>query len=159
MTSTVFSYPVYQRLRAENRVLGDLFAFKTDSMNATIRGTAERVDSEMVSGNYYSQLGVVPVLGRGIMPADDARPGAGCGGGDQLWAVGAGFWALAGGSWPDDPGERYAGGHRRSQSEGIHIGSRCADGAGCISAASHATAYFAKTAASCSQSSTRICGG
>jgi predicted permease len=76
-TSTVFSYPVYQRLRAENRVLGDLFAFKTDSTNATIHGTAERVESEMVSGNYYSQLGVRPVLGRGITPADDVRPGAG----------------------------------------------------------------------------------
>ena len=76
-TSTVFSYPVYQRLRAENRVLGDLFAFKTDRTNATIHGTAERVGTEMVSGNYYSQLGVVPVLGRGIIPADDVRPGAG----------------------------------------------------------------------------------
>jgi predicted permease len=76
-TSTVFSYPVYQRLRAENKVLGDLFAFKTDNMNATIRGTAERVESEMVSGNYYAQLGIVPVLGRGITPADDAKPSAG----------------------------------------------------------------------------------
>lgn len=77
VTSNVFSYRVFQRLRAENQVLGDLFAFKTDSTNAIIRGTAERVDSEMVSGNYYTQLGVVPVLGRGIMPADDSRPYAG----------------------------------------------------------------------------------
>lgn len=36
-TSNIFSYPVYQRLRAQNRVLGDLFAFKTDNANATIR--------------------------------------------------------------------------------------------------------------------------
>jgi hypothetical protein len=77
VTSSVFSYPVFQQLRAQNRVLGDLFAFKADTMNATIRGTAERVNSEMVSGNYYSQLGVVPVLGRGITPTDDVKPGAG----------------------------------------------------------------------------------
>lgn len=77
VTSTVFSYPVYQRLRAENKVLGELFAFKTDTVNATIRGTAERVNSEMVSGNYYAQLGVVPVLGRGITPDDDVKVSSG----------------------------------------------------------------------------------
>ena len=27
-TSSVFSYPVYQQLRAHNQVLGDLFAYK-----------------------------------------------------------------------------------------------------------------------------------
>jgi predicted permease len=75
-TSTAFSYAVYQRLRAENRVLGDLFAFKTTQMNTTIHGTAQRVDGEMVSGNYYAQLGVVPVLGRGITPEDDWKNGA-----------------------------------------------------------------------------------
>ena len=75
VTSSVFSYPVFQQLRAENRVLDDLFAFKSGPMNATIRGTAQRVRGEMVSGNYYTELGVRPVLGRGITPTDDAKPG------------------------------------------------------------------------------------
>lgn len=75
--SSVFSYPVFQQLRAENRVLADLFAFKDTDMNATIQGTAQRVHTEMVSGNYYTELGVQPVLGRGITPADDAQPGQG----------------------------------------------------------------------------------
>jgi hypothetical protein len=77
VTSTAFSYAAFQQLRAENRVLEDLFAFKRESMNATIRGTARRVRGEMVSGNYYATLGVQPVLGRGITPVDDANPGQG----------------------------------------------------------------------------------
>jgi hypothetical protein len=36
MTSAVFSYPAYQQLRAQSPVLGDLFAFKSTYMNATI---------------------------------------------------------------------------------------------------------------------------
>lgn len=72
--SSSFSYPVFQQLRAENRVLGDLFAFKDIDMNATIQDTAQRVEGELVSGNYYTELGVQPVLGRGITLADDAKP-------------------------------------------------------------------------------------
>jgi predicted permease len=87
VTSTAFSYPVFQQLRAENRVLGDLFAFKNGRMNATIRGTAELVQSEMVSGNYYAELGVQPVLGRGITPADDGKPGQGA-----VAVIGYGLW-------------------------------------------------------------------
>src|SRR5580692_543199 len=58
VTSPVFSYPVYQQLRAQNSVLGDLLAFRETGMNATIGEDAERVLGEMVSGNYYAVLGV-----------------------------------------------------------------------------------------------------
>ena len=88
--SSVFSYPVFQQLRAENRVLDDLFAFKSGPMNATIRGTAQRVRGEMVSGNYYTELGVRPVLGRGITPTDDAKPGRGA-----VAVIGYGLWERA----------------------------------------------------------------
>jgi predicted permease len=77
VSSSSFSYPLYQQLRAQNRSLADLFAFKDDSMNATIRNQAQRVQAEMVSGNYYAQLGVQPQLGRAILPSDDAVQGQG----------------------------------------------------------------------------------
>jgi hypothetical protein len=95
ITSSIFSYPVFQQLRAQNRVLTDLFAFKGNVMNAVINGTPRRVETELVSGNYYSQLGVQPALGRGITPSDDATPGAGAGSGDQLRFVGARVRPLA----------------------------------------------------------------
>ena len=63
ITSPVFSYPVYQQLRAQNRVLGDLLAFRATGMNATIGEDARRVFAQMVSGNYYAVLGVQPQLG------------------------------------------------------------------------------------------------
>ena len=77
VTSSVFSYPGYQQLRSQSNVLGDLFAFKNTYMNVTIRMQAERVQVEMVSGNYYAVLGVRPQLGRLIQASDDAAPGQG----------------------------------------------------------------------------------
>ena len=77
MMGTIFSYPVYQQMRAHNQVLEDLFAYKEDSMNATMRGKAQRVNVAMVSGNFYSALGTRAQLGRGIQETDDDVPGAG----------------------------------------------------------------------------------
>lgn len=77
ITGSSFPYPAYTELRTQNRVLSDLFAFKEAGGNATVRGEAQRVRIEMVSGNYYAELGVQPQLGRGIGPADDAGPGQG----------------------------------------------------------------------------------
>jgi predicted permease len=74
---SVFSYPVYQQMRADNAVLEDLFAYKENSMNATLHGNAQRVNVDMVSGNFYAALGTRPQLGRAIQPSDDATPGAG----------------------------------------------------------------------------------
>jgi predicted permease len=75
VTSSSFSYPVFEQLRAQSHSLGTLFAFKETGMNATIRGEAQRVQTEMVSGIYYAELGVRPQLGRAIQPSDDAAQG------------------------------------------------------------------------------------
>jgi predicted permease len=76
--STSFSYPVYQQLRKENQALAGVFAFKPyGRMTVTIDGQAEAADAEMVSGNYYSMLGVEPQLGRGIQESDDGAAGSG----------------------------------------------------------------------------------
>jgi MacB-like periplasmic core domain len=75
--SSSFSYPVYRELSAHNQAMQDLFAFQDDGMNATIHGAARRVRVEMVSGNYYSGLGVRPQLGRPIQPSDETVQGPG----------------------------------------------------------------------------------
>jgi len=74
---SAYSYPVYQQLRAHNAVLEDLLAYQEDSMNATMRGNAQRVDVDLVSGNFYAVLGTRPQLGRAIQPSDDEVPGGG----------------------------------------------------------------------------------
>ena len=78
VTSSSFAYPVYQELRKSNAVLGDLFAFKDlNHITSTVDGQPENVRGEMVSGNYYQEMRVVPQLGRPIEPADDATIGSG----------------------------------------------------------------------------------
>ena len=77
MSSAAFSYPAYVALRAQRHVLGDLLAFESTYMNATIHMQAQRVQVEMVSGNYYSVLGVQAQLGRTIQASDEQGPGTG----------------------------------------------------------------------------------
>jgi len=100
MLGSVFSYPVYQQLRAHNAVLEDLFAYKEDSMNATIRGNARRVNVDLVSGNFYAGLGTRPQLGRAIQPSDDASPGAG-----PVAVISEGVWERDFGRSPDVLGQ------------------------------------------------------
>ncbi|HTH53678.1 MAG TPA: ABC transporter permease [Edaphobacter sp.] len=76
--SDSFSYPIYQQLRANNHVLDDIFAFKDiNRSNVTIDGSAQTAQIELVSGNFYTQMQVRPVLGRAILPSDDAVPNQG----------------------------------------------------------------------------------
>jgi len=51
-TDASFSYPMYEQLRAQNQVLGDLLAFHATAVNATVGDNAERVLAHEVSGNY-----------------------------------------------------------------------------------------------------------
>ena len=76
-SSPEFTFPVYQQLRKENRSFEDLFAFKDRAMNATIGGNAQRVQTEMVTGNYFADLNIRPQLGRAIQPSDTTVIGAG----------------------------------------------------------------------------------
>src|SRR5579859_409890 len=52
-SSTAFSYPVFQQLRRDNRVLEDLFAFQPlNGQTVTVNGKPESLEMQMVSGNY-----------------------------------------------------------------------------------------------------------
>lgn len=96
-----FTYPIYQQLRSENHVLGDIFAFKDGiQANATIDGSAQAIQLELVSGNLYEQMGVRPALGRPILPSDDQTPGAGA-----VATISEGLWERAFGKSPDAVGK------------------------------------------------------
>ncbi|HTQ55920.1 MAG TPA: ABC transporter permease [Bryobacteraceae bacterium] len=68
-------YPDYADLRDRNTSLSALAAFSPVSMSLS-RGTPERIIGSVVTGNYFSTLGVRPALGRPILPSDDTEPGA-----------------------------------------------------------------------------------
>ena len=95
MGGTSFTFPGYETMRRDNRVLEDLFAFKNlPRMNATIDGTAQIVRGELVSGNYFDQLRVLPELGRTILPSDDVQ------GAPPVALLSDAFWQRAYGSSP-----------------------------------------------------------
>ena len=96
-----FTYPIYQQLRREEHVLGEIFAFKDNiQANATIDGSAQAVELELVSGNLYEQMGVRTVRGRPILPSDDQVPGTGA-----VATISEGLWERAFGKAPDAVGK------------------------------------------------------
>ena len=52
-------------------MLSDVFAFSPTELNFNAGGQAEVVSGQVVSGNYYSALGVPALVGRTITDADD----------------------------------------------------------------------------------------
>jgi predicted permease len=66
-----FSYPAYLRLRDANRVFSNLFAWAIRRMNGSFGNRFEPVDAMFVTGNYFLGLGMQPLIGRTILPADD----------------------------------------------------------------------------------------
>jgi predicted permease len=73
VTSPIFPVPAYERLREVSApVLSSLFAHKRiRKLNVVIRGGAEIVEGEYVSGDFFSGLAVLPAFGRLIDAADD----------------------------------------------------------------------------------------
>ena len=70
-TGTSFPLQTYTRLRQEPGPLTDVLAFAEVELNLNAGGQAEVVSGQVVSGNYYSALGVPAVVGRTITDADD----------------------------------------------------------------------------------------
>ncbi|MGH9701773.1 MAG: ABC transporter permease, partial [Candidatus Acidiferrales bacterium] len=57
----------------QNRVFSGMAAFLDQPQNLTGRGEPEQVDVELVSSNFFSVLGVNPMLGRGFLPEDSGN--------------------------------------------------------------------------------------
>ena len=70
------SYPMYQDLHDSNDVFSGMFCRHAPSLDVSINGAGERVQAELVSGGYFSILGVVPAAGRVFDASDEQAPGA-----------------------------------------------------------------------------------
>jgi predicted permease len=78
VVSAIYPFAAVQLLEdASAPVLSSLFAHKrTGNLNVLVRGEAEIVQGEYVSGNFFSGLAVLPAAGRMIHPADDRADAA-----------------------------------------------------------------------------------
>ena len=68
------SYPMYRDFQDHNEVFSGMFCRFPQPVSMTYGGQAERTQGELVSGTYFSVLGVGTVLGRAIGPEDDRVP-------------------------------------------------------------------------------------
>ena len=58
------SYPMYQDLQARAEPFAEVLCRRTADASISIDQSTERVTAELVSGNYFSMLGVQPAAGR-----------------------------------------------------------------------------------------------
>ena len=67
-----FSYPMYRDLRDKNPVLQAVIANDQQNVAVSWNNKPDMAGCELVSGNYFEALGVLPALGRLIGPPDEA---------------------------------------------------------------------------------------
>ncbi len=97
-----FSYPEYRDIRDQTTgALSGILAYcdGLDGLNAD--GRADRVITHYVSGNYFTLLGVRPLLGRVILPSEGNIEGA-----DPVLVLGYSYWKAHFASDPNVIGKR-----------------------------------------------------
>jgi len=68
------SYPMYRDFQDHNEVFSGMFCRFPEHVSMTFGGQSERVAAELVSGTYFSVLGVGTAVGRAFTPEDDRVP-------------------------------------------------------------------------------------
>jgi predicted permease len=81
------SWLEYGDFKERLRSLPDLLAFRFVPLNVGETGRGERTYGLLVSGNYFSALGLRPALGRFIRPDEVARAG-----GEPVVVISHGYW-------------------------------------------------------------------
>jgi predicted permease len=76
-STTSMSYPAFERFRDQNQTMSSVFAFASlGVLNLNVDGQAETASGQVVSGNYFSGLGVSAFLGRALTTEDDKTTAA-----------------------------------------------------------------------------------
>jgi predicted permease len=73
MGGRMHSYPIYQEYQKRAEPLGEVLCRRLIATSVSIDNATERLEAEMVSGNYFSLLGVKPAIGRVFNSEEDDR--------------------------------------------------------------------------------------
>ncbi len=71
-----FSYPMYRDLRDKNEVFAGLIANDQQNVAVEWNNKPDMAACELVSGNYFSVLGLQPAMGRLLLPSDESPSAA-----------------------------------------------------------------------------------
>ncbi len=97
-----FSYHSFKRFRDENHVFGGMLAIGSlDGLDASVNGQAESLQGRIVSGNFFSQLGVNAYIGRTFLSDDDKTPR-----GSPVTVISYAYWKRRFGLDPSAVGKR-----------------------------------------------------
>jgi predicted permease len=88
----------FKDLRAQNAVFTDMAAFTFNQVNYSAGRESEQVPVQVVTGNYFSVLGVQPALGRTFLPDEEATAA-------PVAVISDGFWQRSLGSDPQIVGK------------------------------------------------------
>src|SRR5918992_979926 len=71
MGSRMHSYPIYQEYQKRAEPLSEVLARRLISTSVSVDNQTERLDAEMVTGNFFTMLGVKPAVGRVFNSRED----------------------------------------------------------------------------------------
>lgn len=89
MGSRMHSYPLYQDLQQKAEPLAEVLCRRLVATSVSVENQTERVEAEMVSGNYFSMLGVQPAVGRVFNSQEDDQVYQG----HPVVVLSYGYWA------------------------------------------------------------------
>jgi predicted permease len=101
--SASFAYSLIERMRAQGNAFSSVFGFvpmgwSKESLSVVIGGQASAADGVMVTGDYFTGLGIVPALGRVITDADGKENAA------RVAVISYGYWTRRFGRAPSAAG-------------------------------------------------------
>ncbi len=73
MGTRMHSYPIYQDYQQKAEPFSEVLCRRLISTSLSVDNRTERVDAEIVSGNFFSMLGVRPAIGRVFSSEEDDR--------------------------------------------------------------------------------------
>jgi predicted permease len=88
MGGRMHSYPIYQDYQQKAQPLSDVLCRRLVEASVSIDNQTERLQAEMVSGNYFTMLGVRPAIGRVFTSAEDDQ----IYGGHPVVVLGHDYW-------------------------------------------------------------------
>ncbi len=102
MGSRMHSYPLYQEFQQKAEPLSEVLCRRLIAASVSIDNQTERVEAEMVSGNYFAMLGVKPAAGRVFSSQEDDQTYQG----HPVVVLGYGYWVSRFGRDPSVIGKK-----------------------------------------------------